>query len=106
RGSPSPFADLESLLAEAPPATELDAAAAHGKRVAEAFAAYLAHRPLRDVPGLAELAPWWQEWCDHPDPSDDYWRAIQASDQLDALTQAGFHSSGWYDYYPAGAIEA
>jgi uncharacterized protein len=64
------------------------------------------HRPLRDVEGLRELAAWFREWCDHPDPSDPYWRPISGPDHAAAIDLPILHVAGWYDYFIKGALEA
>lgn len=61
-------------------------------------------RPLRDIETLRELAPWFRDWCDHPDPGDDYWRPIEAIAHVDHLAVPVIHVSGWYDFFANGTI--
>ena len=42
-------------------------------------------RPLRDIEELAELAPWFRDWCDHDEPRDPYWRKTSAAAHIDQI---------------------
>ena len=64
------------------------------------------HRPLRDVEGLRGLAPWFRDWCDHPDPDDAYWRKISAADHAVDIDLPIMHIAGWYDYFTKGSLDA
>jgi hypothetical protein len=62
-------------------------------------------RPLRDIAELAELAPWFRDWCDHADPRDTYWRKTSAADHLDEIDLPILHLTGWYDYFTKGTLD-
>ena len=62
-------------------------------------------RPLRDIAELAELAPWFRDWCDHEDPRDPYWRQTSAADHLDEIDLPILHLTGWYDYFTKGTLD-
>ncbi|MBL7488484.1 CocE/NonD family hydrolase [Frankia sp. AgB1.9] len=81
-----------------------DVAEAIAKRAVSMMEMY-AYRPLRDIPQL-ELVSWWKDWCDHGDPDDPYWLAINASEHAVDLDLPVFHASGWYDLFLNGTIEA
>ena len=63
-------------------------------------------RPLRDIEELAELAPWFRDWCDHDDPEDAYWRRISAADHVEDITLPVLHLTGWYDLFTKGGLAA
>jgi putative CocE/NonD family hydrolase len=65
-----------------------------------------ARRPLRDVEELRELAPWFRDWCDHPDSRDSYWQAISAAHHADEIDLPVLHVTGWYDYFTKGSLDA
>jgi hypothetical protein len=62
-------------------------------------------RPLRDIEELAELAPWFRDWCDHDDPRDPYWRKTSAADHVDEIELPILHLTGWYDYFTKGSLD-
>jgi putative CocE/NonD family hydrolase len=64
-----------------------------------------AYRPLRDLPQL-DLVSWWKDLCDHDDPNDPYWLAINASEHLVDLDLPVLQVSGWYDLFINGTLEA
>ena len=66
----------------------------------------LSHRPLRDIEEFDELAPWFREWCDHPDPGDPYWHAISAATRAAEIDLPILHVAGWYDYFLKGGLDA
>ena len=63
-------------------------------------------RPLRDIEELAELAPWFRDWCDHDDPDDAYWRRISAAAHVEDITLPVLHLTGWYDLFTKGGLDA
>jgi uncharacterized protein len=105
RGIPPPFPEIEANQRDLPDFHDAEAVALYLERLAAAQGSLLKHRPLRDLPGLAGLAPWWQEWCDHPEP-DNYWRSVQAADYRDQIAIPVLHHTGWYDFHPNAATEA
>lgn len=63
-------------------------------------------RPLREVEELRELAPWFRDWCDHDDPQHPYWRRISAAHHFQYINLPILHTTGWYDYFTKGSLEA
>lgn len=60
--------------------------------------------PLRELPFMSELAPYFLEWLDHPE-RDSYWRNISIVEQHPSVTVPAFNMSGWYDMFRDGTIE-
>src|SRR5215831_11102958 len=60
--------------------------------------------PLRDLPDLKEVAPFYYEWLAHP-PADKWWDWAEVRDKYDRVHCAVLNFSGWYDeaYGPDGA---
>jgi putative CocE/NonD family hydrolase len=60
--------------------------------------------PLRDLPDLKQVAPFYYEWLSHP-PSDTWWDWAELRDKYDRVHAAVLNFSGWYDeaYGPDGA---
>jgi len=82
------------------------------KTYAEAREAWRQHRermqrflPLRDLPELAEVAPFYREWFSHP-PEDPWWNWCELRDKYARVDAAVLNLSGWYDeaYGPEGAL--
>ena len=46
---------------------------------------------------LKGRSPWLAEWARHPDPTDDFWSAHQATEALDDLTVPVLLAAGWQD---------
>jgi len=59
--------------------------------------------PLSDMPVLAELAPYYQAWLDHPS-YDDYWRSIAPKERHAQTTVPALNIGGWYDLFLGGTI--
>lgn len=87
---------------------------ARGEDVAESVAALVraaddcdeAYRrlPLTDVPELADLAPYYLDWLDHPG-YDEYWKAQgPVFDASDARVPA-LNAGGWFDIFLKGTLE-
>lgn len=83
---------------EAEPAT-LGAAVA----AADAVARNYAHLPLTDMPGLADLAPYYRDWLAHPS-YDDYWRAAAPCEHYEKITAPALNFGGWYDLFLGGTL--
>ncbi len=62
-------------------------------------------RPLRNIEELAELAPWFRDWCDRDDPRDPYWRTTSAAAHIDQIDVPILHITGWYDYFTKGSLD-
>ena len=60
--------------------------------------------PLRDLPDLKDVAPFYYEWLSHP-PNDPWWDWAELRDKYDRVHAAVLNFSGWYDeaYGPDGA---
>jgi hypothetical protein len=60
--------------------------------------------PLRDLPDLKEVAPFYYEWLAHP-PADPWWDWAELRNKYDRVHAAVLNFSGWYDeaYGPDGA---
>ncbi len=63
-------------------------------------------RPLRDVVGLRELAPWFRDMCDEDDPDSDYWRRISGAAHADEIDLPVLHVTSWHDYFTKGSLDA
>ncbi len=79
--------------------TQLAAAITGGDGVAAAYE----HLPLNDVPGLNELAPYYQDWLAHPS-YDDYWRAAAPCDHYEKITAPALNIGGWFDLFLGGTL--
>jgi uncharacterized protein len=60
--------------------------------------------PLRDLPDLKQVAPFYYEWLSHP-PADAWWDWAELRNKYDHVHAAVLNFSGWYDeaYGPDGA---
>ena len=60
--------------------------------------------PLRDLPDLKSIAPFYYEWLSHP-PADPWWDWAELRNKYDRVHAAVLNLSGWYDeaYGPDGA---
>ena len=76
-------------------------AAASWKQDHERIQNYL---PLRDLPDLKQVAPFYYEWLSHP-PADPWWDWAELRNKYDRVHAAVLNFSGWYDeaYGPDGA---
>jgi putative CocE/NonD family hydrolase len=76
-------------------------AAASWKQDHERIQNYL---PLRDLPDLKQVAPFYYEWLSHP-PADLWWDWAELRNKYDRVHAAVLNFSGWYDeaYGPDGA---
>jgi len=59
------------------------------------------HLPLGsiDQAALGGTVPWWQDWTHHDDPEDPWWRAIDHSAAVGALTAPTAMVAGWQDIF-------
>ncbi len=82
------------------PKTSEEAAAAW-KNQHERMEGYL---PLRDLPDLKQVAPFYYDWLAHP-PADPWWDWAELRGKYDRVHCAVLNFSGWYDeaYGPDGA---
>jgi len=60
--------------------------------------------PLRELPDLKDVAPFYYEWLSHP-PADPWWDWAELRNKYDRVHAAVLNLSGWYDeaYGPDGA---
>jgi uncharacterized protein len=60
--------------------------------------------PLRDLPDLKQVAPFYYEWLSHPS-ADPWWDWAELRNKYDRVHAAVLNISGWYDeaYGPDGA---
>ncbi len=60
--------------------------------------------PLRNLPDLQDVAPFYYEWLAHP-PADPWWEWAELRDKYGRVHAAVLNFSGWYDeaYGPDGA---
>lgn len=60
--------------------------------------------PMRDLPDLKEVAPFYYEWLSHP-AADSWWDWAELRNKYDRVHAAVLNFSGWYDeaYGPDGA---
>lgn len=61
----------------------------------------LYHLPLKDIPELCELAPYYQEWVEHFQ-YDAYWGERDLISALQEHCVPTFQIAGWYDPYLMG----
>ena len=65
----------------------------------------LGYLPLRGLPNLKQVAPWYYEWLNHP-PLDPWWNWAELAGKYRRTGAAVLNISGWHDeaYGPSGAI--
>jgi putative CocE/NonD family hydrolase len=59
---------------------------------------------LLDLPDVAGLAPYLQDWIRHP-TLDAYWKSTRVSDHYGDMAVKGLHVAGWHDIFSRGSIE-
>jgi putative CocE/NonD family hydrolase len=59
--------------------------------------------PLRGRPELGDLAPYYDDWLDHP-TYDDFWRATAPRESYDKIVVPALNMGGWYDLFLKGTI--
>lgn len=59
--------------------------------------------PLVAAPELA-AAPFYRDWLLHPDPGDEYWRAVTPATLYERITAPALNIGGWYDIFLAGTL--
>jgi putative CocE/NonD family hydrolase len=64
---------------------------------------YWAYRPIRELPALNRLYPWFADWVDHPEP-DAYWQRVNVSAHYDRVRVPALHATGWYEQFLPGGI--
>jgi putative CocE/NonD family hydrolase len=61
--------------------------------------------PICDQPVLAELAPYYLRWLEHP-ARDAYWRERAARERLGGVSVPALHLAGWHDVFLEGGLAA
>jgi hypothetical protein len=92
---------------------EMTRRTAAGAAKAEDFAALVAavdatdellkRTPLRDVPELEGLAPYYNDWLDHPS-YDDFWKACSPAERRSEINVPSLNMGGWFDLFLKGTI--
>jgi putative CocE/NonD family hydrolase len=59
--------------------------------------------PLRGLAGLDGLAPYYDDWLDHPS-YDDFWRTCAPRERWDRITVPALNMGGWYDLFLKGTL--
>lgn len=59
--------------------------------------------PLRDVPELDGLAPYYQDWLAHPS-YDEFWKATAPRESYERITVPALNMGGWYDLFLKGTL--
>ena len=63
----------------------------------------LANYPLRAVPDMKTLAPYYADWLAHP-AYDDYWKALSIEDHYGQIQVPVFNLAAWYDIFLGGSL--
>jgi putative CocE/NonD family hydrolase len=61
------------------------------------------HLPLREVPDLKDLAPYYAEWLDHPS-YDSFWKSTAPREVFERITVPALNMGGWYDLFLEGTL--
>jgi hypothetical protein len=61
------------------------------------WAAYR-HLPLKEMPALKGVAPYYYDWLAHPN-YDEYWRAVNVEERYDKITVPVLQVTGWFDTF-------
>jgi uncharacterized protein len=59
--------------------------------------------PLRGLAELDGLAPYYDDWLDHPS-YDDFWRTCAPRERWDRITVPALNMGGWYDLFLKGTL--
>lgn len=59
--------------------------------------------PLAADPALAEHAPWYREWLDHP-TYDDFWRRVSVDEDFSRIAVPALHTAGTWDVFLTGTV--
>jgi len=59
--------------------------------------------PLRGLPELKGLAPYYDDWLDHPS-YDEFWRSCAPRERYGDITVPALNMGGWYDLFLKGTI--
>jgi putative CocE/NonD family hydrolase len=59
--------------------------------------------PLKDMPPLEGIAPYYFDWLAHPD-YDEYWRRLAPKEYYERITIPALNMGGWYDLFLGGTL--
>jgi uncharacterized protein len=59
--------------------------------------------PLRQLPELGDLAPYYEDWLAHPS-YDEFWRAFAPRERYGSVTVPALNMGGWYDLFLKGTL--
>ena len=59
--------------------------------------------PMKDMPQLKDVAPYYYDWLDHPE-YDDYWQQVSIEESHADITVPAYNFGGWYDIFLGGTI--
>jgi uncharacterized protein len=59
--------------------------------------------PQRGLSALAEVAPYYNEWLDHPE-YDEFWRSTSTRESYERITAPALNFGGWYDIFLKGTL--
>jgi putative CocE/NonD family hydrolase len=62
------------------------------------------HLPVIDLPVFKALAPYWQEWLEHP-AYDEYWKAADVTASGARITVPVLNLAGWFDLFQRGGVD-
>lgn len=62
------------------------------------------HLPLRDVPVLGDIAPYYADWLDHP-VDGPYWAAVAPKEFYEQVSVPALNIGGWHDIFLGGTLE-
>src|SRR5262249_8710122 len=63
----------------------------------------LADYPMRSLPDLKSLAPYYTDWLSHPS-YDDYWKSLSIEERYPEIRVPVFHMAAWYDIFLGGSL--
>ena len=59
--------------------------------------------PLKDLPLMRELAPYFHDWLGHPS-RDEFWRAVSIQERYGSVRVPALNIGGWYDIFQGGTL--
>lgn len=67
--------------------------------------AWFEHLPLREIDAFREVAPYYNEWLDHP-TRDDFWRARSPHENFTRVAAPALIIGGWFDCFLTGTLRS
>lgn len=86
------------------PPSDLDRFEAEMNAMLENLSDEMFKLPLKHESALSKLAPWWNEWLEHPE-SGAYWDEFNISSHWDKVEVPVAHLGGWYDGFLRGTLQ-